>query len=68
MSTMKSKDNNKISVSQINNIAYSKVVPANSESDSSTKVPSNKKSSTCVLLARKQHGNKTPRHSGPQHY
>ena len=43
-------------------------MPVNSDSDASARVPYDNKSSTGVLLDRKNQGKNIPNHHGDQHY
>ena len=55
-------------VDQIKIHASSKAAPANSDSDSSPKVPRKKKAMNGILTARNIQGKKNPNNKGYQHY
>ena len=62
---MEGKDNIKRAAYQIKIFAASKAAPENYDSDTSAKVPCNKKARTSVLPECKHQGKKTPNNKGP---
>ena len=63
---MEAKDNSKQAVNQIKILATSKAASAKYDSDTYSRVPHKKKSSTGVLLACNKKGKKPPKHKGYQ--
>ena len=68
LSNMKEKDNRKQATSQIKRLTTSKVAPANSDNNASTKVPFKKKARTGFQPSWKKKGNQTPNNKGSQRY